>query len=192
MKNLNFPLELNFKVIALANKIRVIDSSQQLVAFVHQKLFKLKEAISIYRDEAKTELLYTISADRVIDFSAVYSFYDANHKLLGKVRRKGMVSLWKAHYEVVDSNDVLLFTIRETNPWSKFFDSLFGVLSLWFFHPRYAFIDNNQVEVAEIIKRPSLFEAKFKFGKITEISPENQEKIVLAGLMMVLLERIRG
>jgi hypothetical protein len=65
-------------------------------------MFKLKEDINIYDNENKSKLTHNIRADRWIDFSAAYSFKDAHGKEIGKIARKGWVSVWKAHYELID------------------------------------------------------------------------------------------
>ncbi len=96
MTNLNFPIQLTFNIGTLSNDFTARDADSRTVAFVKQKLFKLKEDISIYADESKAELLFNIKADRWIDFSAAYSITHADGKELGKIARKGWRSLWKA------------------------------------------------------------------------------------------------
>ena len=70
----NYPLDLLFK-FSIVPQISVTDSSGQQIAYVKQKLFKLKEAISVFSDETQTNISFKIEADRVIDFSAKYKFY---------------------------------------------------------------------------------------------------------------------
>jgi hypothetical protein len=41
--------------------------------------------VQVYGDEAQTQLLYAITADRVIDFSAAYQVADATGRPLGVV-----------------------------------------------------------------------------------------------------------
>jgi hypothetical protein len=62
------------KLIALAPQFFVVDANQKPVAYIRQKLFKLKEAINVFTDETQKDVLYTIAADRIIDFSARYNF----------------------------------------------------------------------------------------------------------------------
>jgi hypothetical protein len=73
---MQFPLTLEFKKVALSPQISVLDASGNLIFYVKQKLFKLKEAITIFADREQTQPLYSINADRVIDFSARYRFKD--------------------------------------------------------------------------------------------------------------------
>jgi uncharacterized protein YxjI len=67
---MNYPIHFSFKILAIASQIYIRDSSGNLLAYVKQKLFKLKEDINVFGDEGQTQLLYNIKADRVLDFSS--------------------------------------------------------------------------------------------------------------------------
>ncbi|MEP7291542.1 MAG: hypothetical protein ABI835_07145, partial [Chloroflexota bacterium] len=72
-----YPLDLRFKLIALAPRIIVTDADGRDVCFVSQKTFKLKEDIQVFSDESKSVELYRIKANKIIDFSATYAFTDS-------------------------------------------------------------------------------------------------------------------
>ena len=101
-----YPLSLSFKIVALAPQIFVRDANGQSICYVKQKLFKLKEAVKVYGDESKSQILCEMNADRIIDWSATYRFSDADGEIFGSVRRKGTRSFWKAHYEIFDEDEV--------------------------------------------------------------------------------------
>ena len=94
MKNLNFPIKFVFQISTFSNDFNATDATGKTVAYVKQKLFKLKEDISIYENESKSKLNF-----KWIDFSTAYSFTDAEGNELGKIARKGWASIWKAKYE---------------------------------------------------------------------------------------------
>ena len=121
---MNFPLSLTFKVAALAPQIYVHDASGAPLCYVRQKMFKLKEHISVFKDETKAQLISEIHADRIIDFSAAYRFVDPEGTVYGSVKRKGLRSIWRTRYEVQDENSA--YTIQEGNPWVKVMDSVVG------------------------------------------------------------------
>ena len=73
-KELNFPINFEFKIGTLANDFTAKDAQGSVIAYVRQKMFKFKEAITVYSSQAKTNELYKINADRVIDFNANYAF----------------------------------------------------------------------------------------------------------------------
>ena len=127
---LNYPLSLSFKILALAPQLSVRDAEGNLIFYVKQKLFKLKEAVTVFGDEAQTQALFSLKADRVIDFSARYNITDQQGMDIGAVKRQGMKSIWKAQYDILEGETVSL-NIREENAWIKVMDSLFGEIPLF-------------------------------------------------------------
>jgi uncharacterized protein YxjI len=194
---MQYPLNLSFKVIALAPQVSVTDAAGQQLFYVKQKLFKLKEAVNVYADTAQTRLLYTIKADRILDFSAQYHFADSGGAALGSVKRDGMRSLWRARYNIQNGTgpDV---TVREENPWIRVVDGIFdqiplvGMFSGYFFHPAYLVADGQGRPLMRLVKQPAFFEGKFTIEKLAPLDPAAETRILLGLLMMVLLERSRG
>ena len=198
MTNLNFPIQLTFNIGTLSNDFTARDADSRTVAFVKQKLFKLKEDISIYADESKAELLFNIKADRWIDFSAAYSITHADGKELGKIARKGWRSLWKAKYLLIDQHQKEQFTIEEENGWVKVWDNLLGeipiigLLTGYFFNPSYAVMNLDVEKVAILTKQASFFGRKFEITKLSYMDNDDDERVMVGLMMMVLLERRRG
>ena len=195
---MNYPLELNFKILALASQIYIRDAGNNLVGYVKQKLFKLKEDINVYSDENKQQILFNIKADRVIDFSAKYNFTSSSGQFLGSVKRQGMRSIWKANYEIADQNNNSVMQINEENAWVKVADHLVGELPViglmtgYFLHPAYIVTRTDGTPILRMEKQAAFFEGKFKLVPQAEMD-ENEETLVLLGtLMTALLERARG
>jgi uncharacterized protein YxjI len=194
----DFPITFQFKIGTLASDFVVKDAHGNTIAFVRQKMFKFKEAIMIYADESKTNLLYKINADRILDFNARYAFSNAEGEEIGSVGRKGMASIWKANYEIFDQNKNHDFHIREENPWTKVFDGLLGqipVLGLftgYLLNPKYAVTAADGTMVVRLSKEASFFGRKFKLDQLADLGKGDSERILLALMMMVLLERRRG
>jgi uncharacterized protein YxjI len=193
----NYPLQLSFKILAIAKQLSVVDSTGRLVFYVKQKAFKLKEAVTVFADEAQTQALFTINADRVLDFSARYHFTDTQGTTLGSVKRQGMKSLWRSRYDIMEGEQVVM-TIQEANPWAKVFDSLLGevpVLGMftgYFFHPAYNVLRPDGAAVMRLVKEPAFFEGKFKLESLGALNEREEIIALLSLLMMVLLERARG
>lgn len=194
---MQYPLELNFKVMALAPQVSVTDANGQQVFYVKQKLFKLKEAVTVFADKQQTQPLYSINADRIIDFSAQYHFIDQAGMPLGSVKREGMKSLWRARYNVLNGSAPNL-TIHEENPWVRVIDGivgelpLIGMLSGYLFHPAYLVDRDDGTTLMRLEKQPAFFESKFKIEKLADMQPTEETRVLLSLLMMVLLERSRG
>lgn len=199
MQNIDFPLELTFKVTTLSNDFVATDATGQTVAYVRSKLFKLKEDIQVFSNENRTELNYTIKANKWLDFSASYLFADAQGNSLGFIARKGWASIWKARYEIFDNTNKHEFTLQEDNAWVKVWDALLGevpflgMLSGYFFNPSYSIISTETgVAVAQLKKRKSFFGRRFTVIKLDAISDEQEVRVMLGSMMMILLERRRG
>lgn len=199
MQNLKFPLKLNFNITTISNDFSAVDASGITVAYVRQKMFKLKESIDVFSDESKSKINYTIKADRWIDFSAAYSMIDSsNGKELGKIARKGWRSLWKTNYELIDQHQKLQYKVNEDNPWVKVMDGLLGEIPIlsfftgYFFNPTYSVTDLKNQTVVRLKKQPSFFGRKFEIEKLMDIEADDQQRIMLGLMMMVLLERRKG
>jgi hypothetical protein len=197
---MNFPLHLRFRIVTLSSKIDVTDAAGQLVCTVRKKMFKLKEHIEVFADEKMTSLLLEIRADRVLDFSAVYVFSTPDGRKLGSVSRKGMRSIWRAHYLVADEQDRTELEITEENPWVKLLDGLFdaipilGGLTGFLFNPAYLVRrpgPDGEV-VFRVKKEPALFEGLYTLSKTGDAGEATVSRVISSVLMMVLLERYRG
>lgn len=194
---MQYPLQLSFKLLALAPQIYVRDSSGQVRMYVKQKLMKLKEQVTVFADESQTQPLYSIAANKVIDWSAQYNFSTPDGMQIGAVRRKGMRSLWRAHYEIVRDGHVV-FNLREENPLAKVGDALFGqipvlgMLAGYVFHPKYLVTRPDGTPAVRATKQSALWEGKYAVDRLTELTPEEEGLSVLSLLMLLLLERRRG
>ena len=127
---MKFPIELSFKILALASQIYIREANGNLLGYVKQKMFKLKEDINIFTDENQTQQKFNIKADRVIDFSATYNFTDNRGQPIGSIKRQGMRSIWRANYDVFDPSGNQIFKINEESGWVKVADSLVGEIPI--------------------------------------------------------------
>lgn len=198
MKDLKFPINFRFKITTLSNDFTATDATGKTVAYVRQKMLKLKEDVSVYDDETRSNISYKIKADRWLDFSAAYKFFDSDGTSFGKIARKGWRSIWKAEYELIDENDQLQYQIREENGWVKVMDSLLGEIPIlgiftgYLFNPSYLVKDTSGKEIVRIKKQPSFFGRNFSAEKIGPMDNDDDDRIMLGLMMMILLERRRG
>jgi len=195
---MDFPLDLRFKTIALAPQISVTDPSGRILAYVRQKAFKLKEAVTVFGDVAQTRPMYRIAADRVFDISAQYHIEDVSGTPLGVLQRQGMRSFWKAHYQINRAGQPL-FVIREENPWIKIIDGLLeqipviGLLTGYAFHPAYRVTRaDSDTPAFRLVKRPALLEGRYTIERLAVLGQDEELLALLGILMLVLLERSRG
>jgi uncharacterized protein YxjI len=105
---------LKRQVFALTGKLRFYNPQGELVLFSEQKMFKLREDIRIFADEQKTQEVLSIKARQIIDFSAAYDVVDSTSgEKAGTLRRKGLKSILRDEWEVLDANDQVIGALFE-------------------------------------------------------------------------------
>jgi len=194
---MQYPLTMAFKIAAINPQVRVIDASGQLVAYVRQKAFKFKEDITIFADEGQQRPRFRMQADRVIDWGARYAIADADGAPLGSLQREGARSLWKATYHIVDRDGQKIGLIHEENGWVKVGDALFsdlpfvGLLSGYLFHPAYL-VDVRGETTLYLKKQAAFLEGGYKVDQRKPLAPEEEDLLLAATIMALMLERWRG
>ena len=195
---MNYPLDLSFKLLALASQIYIRDANGHLLGYVKQKLLKLKEDINVFADEGQTQHLFNIKADRILDFSANYRFTSANGQPIGSIRRRGMRSIFRANYEISDASGNHVMSINEENGWIKVGNAVIGELPIigmftgYFLNPAYIVSRTDGSPVARLAKQPAFFESKFRLDSAATLPAEDETRVLLSVLTMTLLERARG
>ena len=193
-----YPLTLTFKFLTISSYIRVVDATGELVSYVKQRAFRLREDVTIFADEAQSRPLYHIKADRILDIGATYSIVAADGRPLGAVRQRGMRTLWRATYDILDELRNPVGLVHEQNAWVKVIDGLIGeipflgfVIQQWI-NPTYLIDGADGTTLLRMRKRPSLIERRFTIEQELPL-PSRLEPLALpAVLMVVLLERGRG
>lgn len=100
----------------LGAKLHIYNSSEELVMYSELKPFRMKEDISLFTDERKEKELLRIVARTVIDFSSTYDVHDPESgEHLGALRRKGLKSILKDEWIILDSKDRETGLIKEDN-----------------------------------------------------------------------------
>ncbi len=105
---------LKRQVFALAGKFRFYEPGGRLVLFSEQKMFKLREDIRVFSDESKSQEVLMIKARQIIDFSAAFDVVDsALGQKVGALRRKGLASMLRDEWEILDVNDAVIGSLFE-------------------------------------------------------------------------------
>jgi uncharacterized protein YxjI len=194
---LQYPLTLNFKIAALAPQISVTDASGREILYIRQKLLKLRDKIKVFSDSSQSQELYEINADRILDWSASFTFTDTQGRTVGSIQRQGMRSIWRATYEIQAPGG--LYTIVEEQPWLKVIDyyveeiPIVGMFSGYFFSPTYGVQSSASGQTAlRITKHRTFLSKTFRIDNLAGPLPECEEVATLLGTMvMVLHERRR-
>lgn len=85
----------------------------QLVGNAKLKAFKLREAITLFADDARTIPLLTIRARSIIDFSTVYDVVDLEGERIGSLKRQGWKSIMSDQWQIWDKDGKVIGEINE-------------------------------------------------------------------------------
>ncbi|HYE95443.1 MAG TPA: hypothetical protein VD962_04490, partial [Rubricoccaceae bacterium] len=189
---------LTFKLVAINPQVAVTDAGGELLLYIQQKAFRLREDVRVFADRERTRLLYTLRANRVLDLRVAYQMADADGRPFGALRREGLRSIWKSRYDVEGADGTPAFHIQEDNPWVKVLDTFLGELPFvgaltgYFLHPSYTATRPDGTPAFRLTKQPAFFEGKFRLDRLVDLPPEDEVRGLLGLLMMVMLERVRG
>jgi len=88
-------------------EVRIYDESRSnLLFFVKQKAFKLKEDITVFADEGEKTALLKINARSMLDLGATYDITDAaNGQRVGSLRRKFLKSMLRDEWDILDAGE---------------------------------------------------------------------------------------
>ncbi|MFD1768889.1 hypothetical protein [Sphingobacterium suaedae] len=193
----NYPLHFKFKIGTISNDFEATDDLGHSLFYVREKIFTWRDTIKVYRDSSKSELLYELVSNKLIDFQQTFTITHYTGRVVGKVRRKTLRSLWRSTFHLMDAIDRHDHTITEKNPWTKMWDGLFGeipilgALSGYIFNPSYILRNQQGVELYELRKEPSFFGRKFTVHKLAA-TPVDEERFLLCLMLIVLVERSNG
>ena len=177
---------LKRQAIALAGKFRFYDPMGNLVMFSEQKMFKLREDIRVYSDEAKTQEVLSIKARQFIDFSAAYDVVDTGmNQKVGVLRRKGLRSLLRDEWEVLDAGDNLKGLLFEDSIGLALLRRL--VLGHWL--PQNYDITFGQTRVADIKQNFNLFRYELNLDFSMDVNRQLDRRLgIAAGILLAAIE----
>lgn len=189
---MNYPLDLRFKVLAALPQVKVLDAAGQVVMYVKEKL-ALKTAVKVFADEGQQQQLFSMAADKVMGLTITYNIATAAGGPVGALKRRGMKSLWRANYPILDAAGAEVGAIHEENPWLKVLDGLLSDVPFigMYINPAYL-VDLRGQTVLRIKKQPSMMEGKFAVEKKGEVSEADEKLLLPAIIMFIMLERMRG
>jgi uncharacterized protein YxjI len=177
---------LRRQAIALTGKFRFYDPAGRLVMFSEQKMFKLREDIRVYSDEAKSQEVLSIKARQILDFSAAYDVVDTEmNQKVGALRRRGLRSLLRDEWEVLDANDNVI---------GKLFEDSVGMallrrflLGSWL--PQNYDITVGEMRVADLKQRFNLFRYELDIDFSMDTAHHLDRRLgIAAGILMAAIE----
>ena len=177
---------LKRQAIALTGRFRFYDPSGNLVMFSEQKMFRWKEDIRVYADEAKTREVLSIKARQIMDFSAAYDVVDTElNQKVGALRRKGLRSLLRDEWEVLDENDNVKGLLFEDSIGLALLRRL--LLGSWL--PQNYDITFGETRVADLKQNFNLFRYELNLDFSMDIARTLDRRLgIAAGILLAAVE----
>jgi uncharacterized protein YxjI len=174
------------QAIALTGKFRFYDPAGRLVMFSEQKMFKLREDIRVYADENKSQEVLSVKARQIMDFSAAYDVVDtAMNQKVGALRRRGLQSILRDEWEVLDANDNVI---------GKLFEDSVGLallrrLLLGSLLPQNYDIAFGETRVADLKQNFNLFRYELNLDFSMDTTQRLDRRLgIAAGLLLAVVE----
>ncbi len=101
-----------FKVFGGAYYLFDVDG-ETLRFYVDQKAFKLREQITVYRDESMQAPMLEIRARKIIDFSSAYDVTTPEGERVGTLRRKGLKSMIQDEWDILGPGEQPIGLVKE-------------------------------------------------------------------------------
>lgn len=177
---------LKRQAIALTGRFRFYDPMGNLVMFSEQKMFRWKEDIRVYADEAKTREVLSIKARQMMDFSASYDVVDTEmNQKVGVLRRKGFRSLLRDEWEVLDENDNVKGLLFEDSVQLALLRRL--ILGSWL--PQNYDITFGTTRVADLKQNFNLFHYELNLDFSMDVSRMMDRRLgIAAGILLAAVE----
>jgi len=177
---------LKRQFLALTGKLRLYNSNNNLVLYVEQKFMRLKEDIRVFDSELKTREVLIIKARTIIDFSATYDVIDPAEGIkVGALRRKGVKSLFRDQWEVLDESDRPIGLLFEDSMLSAILRRLIiGALL-----PQDYDIKLGELKVADFKQRFNFFVYNMDLNFSMDINKKLDRRIgIAAAILLAVLE----
>ena len=177
---------LKRQALALTGKFRFYDPMGTQVMFSEQKMFRLREDIRVYSDESKTQEVLSIKARQIIDFSAAYDVVDtAMNQKVGALRRKGLRSLLRDEWEVLDANDRVVGLLFEDSIGLALLRRL--VLGSWL--PQNYDMTFGETRVGDLRQNFTLFRYELNLDFSMDVSHMLDRRLgIAAGILLAAVE----
>lgn len=168
----------------------------ELVAFVHQKRFALKEKLTFYSDESKQEVSFEVQARQVIDFGARYDIKDSDGQLLGTIGKAFGASLLRSTWHIFapGHEDSPALIVRERSQALAIVRRVWEILPYigdipFFAKYHFDFTDPDSDKVLATYNKTTLFRDHYKLAIKDEALNKFDERVFIAqGVMLDALQ----
>ena len=172
----------------------VYDPMGEVVMYSKMKAFKLKEDLRIYTGEDMETELLTIKARNVIDLGATYDVVDAvSGEQVGALRRKGLKSMLKDEWLILDANDNEIGKVFEDNMGLALIRRFVGGGLLSALMPQKYHVEMGESEVAYFMQNRNPYVYKLSLDLTHDPEGKLDKRLAMAaGILMAGIEGKQG
>lgn len=175
------------KMFALTNRYIVTDTSNNVLLYSKQKMFKLKEDFRFYFDESEKEEALVIKAQNILDFSGKYDVIDpATNTVVGVIKREGLSSLIRGKWQILKPDLTTIAEVQEDSTvlalLRRFVDLVDLILPVEFK------VMTGQTLLGSIQKKRAVFRDRYYMDFRADINKTLDRRLILA--LAVLLDSI--
>jgi uncharacterized protein YxjI len=114
-----YALELRQRITPLQNRYDLVgfhNGTETLLGYAEQKRFSLKEKVTFFSDDAKTQVVFTIGARSVMELAATYDICGPDGAVLATLKKDFKSSLLRSTYHLTTADGRQLVA-RERAMW---------------------------------------------------------------------------
>jgi len=118
-----YVLELRQRITPLQNRYDLVgfhEGTEQTLGYAEQKRMALKEKITFYADDAKTQVAFRVGARSMIELGATYDVETADGTVLATMKKSFTSSLLRSTYEITTADGRQLLC-QERTMWKALF-----------------------------------------------------------------------
>lgn len=195
---MNPKLIIEQKITAFVNRYAVYDTDKdgnknQLIALAQQKRLTFKEHVTFYSDETKTQPIFILRAEKILDVHGKFLVEDPEGNLIGQFKKEFKTSLYKSTWSILNTDGQPKLTLSENSLALALFRRFAGFLPIigdlaeiisWFFRYHFSFVDGSNQEVGKY-KKTTLFRDHYLLS-MTDKAYDQEDWRVLAATAVAL------
>lgn len=200
---MNPKLIVEQKITAFVNKYAVYDTDQegnknQLIALAQQKRLTFKEHVTFYSDETRTQPIFILRAEKVLDVHGKFLVEDPEGNPIGAFKKEFKASLLKSTWSILNTDGQPKLTLSENSLALAIFRRFAGFLPIigelaeiisWFFRYHFVFVDSTNQEIGKY-KKTTLFRDHYALSMTDEAYSREDWRVLAA--VAVALDALQG
>lgn len=170
-----------------------------MIAFAHQKRLAFKEKVEFFTNEQKSQLAFTLRAEKVMDIHGKFMVEDPEGKLIGMFRKEFAASLLVSTWSILGKKDEITLQVAESNVFLAFIRRFAGWIPIigeiidilvMFFRYHFNFTDPESRKIVGKYQKTALFYDRYRLSMTDEAYKAHDPRTLAA--LAVALDALQG